>query len=116
MAQHFNSAIAIEYDSVNYDSLKNNVKLYKLQNVKCVKKDSVDLFDPPWGGMGYRSHDKLDMYLGTSNVKDLIMLSIYYYDYVVLKAPVNFNFSGLHHLQFKLLKMTKYHIYVFEKA
>lgn len=129
MAQHFNSVIAIEYDSVNYDSLKNNVKLYKLQNVKCVKKDSVDLlttftnikhkvifFDPPWGGMGYRSHDKLDMYLGTSNVKDLIMLSIYYYDYVVLKAPVNFNFSGLHHLQFKLLKMTKYHIYVFEKA
>jgi predicted RNA methylase len=104
-----NKINSVEIDSLTFEILRNNLKVYgyPINNVYCV--DYLDIylkleqdcvfFDPPWGGPGYKKNNNLDLFLGEKNVVDII---IELFDknrvkYVVLKAPTNFNETKLLH-------------------
>ncbi len=98
-AKHFKKVEAIEIDPKTCDALKNNVKLYNRDNVKIILGDYTELkdkvksdvyfFDPPWGGIYYRMHNNLDMFLSGINIIDILPENF------VMKAPINYNIEGL---------------------
>ncbi len=98
-AKHFKNVISIEIDPKTNEALKNNVKLYGRDNVKIILGDYTELknklkgdvyfFDPPWGGIFYRMHNNLDMYLSDINIIDLLPENF------IMKAPINYNIEGL---------------------
>lgn len=101
---HVNS---VEIDDLTCEILTNNLLVYKLPTdfiyctdylsiYKTLVQDCVFL-DPPWGGPNYKKTKSLDLYLGKVNVIDLCaeLLNEKRATMIVLKAPTNYNLSGL---------------------
>jgi 16S rRNA G966 N2-methylase RsmD len=113
-SESFKYVYSIEYDIVTYQKLKNNIALYKLPNVQTFNADTTKfindkaklkeinfdpntyclLLDPPWSGVFYKTEAELDLYLGTTNILDLIAESNI--KYICIKAPSNYNFKSLY--------------------
>lgn len=114
LSYYFKYIYAIEINETTFKKLKNNIELYKLNNVKCLL-DDVILFmndknklkeinfdintfclflDPPWKGVFYKTEKQIDLELGNINILDFIKnINI---KYVCLKVPFNYNFSKLY--------------------
>jgi hypothetical protein len=99
----FKKVNSVEFNSILFEGLENNCKLYKCNNINfylndCLEivpklKQDVIFFDPPWGGPSYKNHQSLDLFLNNKNIFDIIkewkeqkLARIY-----VLKIPFNFN-------------------------
>jgi hypothetical protein len=99
----FKKVNSVEFNSILFEGLENNCKLYKCNNINfylndCLEivpklKQDVIFFDPPWGGPSYKNHPSLDLFLNNKNIFDIIkewkeqkLARIY-----VLKTPFNFN-------------------------
>ena len=62
-AKNFKQVVAVESDTARYEMLVHNIGIFKLENVKCIQGDSLEIipgyaknvrnlivyFDPPWG-------------------------------------------------------------------
>jgi predicted RNA methylase len=125
-AMNFNYVISVEKNQTNYNALKNNVEVYKLDNVSVLNKNFVEegmdiiksrkpevvYFDPPWGGKDYLNHDKLDLFLDAVNIKDIIKDILDQFNFVqmvVLKVPINFNYNELKG-KLDIHKLKKFHV------
>lgn len=98
---------AVEIDPLTCKVLENNVGVFKLSNVniRCSNylsvmnelKQDVIFFDPPWGGVGYKNSESLDLYLGSTNIVDIVreILSKKLASVIAIKLPNNYNFEGL---------------------
>jgi 16S rRNA G966 N2-methylase RsmD len=103
----FSTVNAVEIDSVTYQTLDNNLMVYKINNAHLYHADYLDMLqrltqdvvfiDPPWGGRDYIRQPSLDLYLGSRNVADISdqLLSEKRASLVVLKVPVNYNLNYL---------------------
>ena len=99
----------IEKDELTAKLLNNNLKAYGLttNNVYCCDylsiydklEQDVIFLDPPWGGPNYKNYPLLDLFLGKINVADLSyqILNNNKASLIVLKVPVNYNFTSLQH-------------------
>jgi hypothetical protein len=89
------------------DFLKNNLNVYNynIENVICgnylkVKDELIQdcvFIDPPWGGKNYANKKILDLYLGKTNVTDIIF-DLFVENktkLIVLKAPLNYNYHSI---------------------
>jgi len=102
---------AIEMNSENWRALHHNVSLYNLKNVHLHKGDSTIMYteypsdilylDPPWGGLGYKQKNIVDLYLGNKRVDEFLQDSVLAKDsawrpqWVILKLPSNYNWDRL---------------------
>ncbi len=114
LAHFFKYVYAVEILENTYNYLKNNVKEYKLNNVKCILDDvtlfmsdnkklkSIDyniekyllFLDPPWTGVFYKNEDNIKLYLSDINVLEFIKnIRV---KYIVLKVPFNYNMKQLY--------------------
>jgi predicted RNA methylase len=104
----FENVNAVEIGPLRAPLLANNIYVAKLQDKvvihcadyleawKVLKQDAI-FMDPPWGGKGYKEKAVLDMFLGATNVIDLIiqMISFRAASVIAMKAPTNYNITGL---------------------
>uniref|UniRef100_A0A6C0BIR1 Trimethylguanosine synthase n=1 Tax=viral metagenome TaxID=1070528 RepID=A0A6C0BIR1_9ZZZZ len=60
-------------------------------------RQDVVFLDPPWGGPDYINNPCLDLYLGTTNIVEVCadLMSQHRASLIVLKVPINYNFSCL---------------------
>ena len=106
-AIHFGFTDSIEIDNDNFDALNNNVKVFKLKNVRLHHGDSTSIFnwktdvlylDPPWGGPDYKDKENLDLFLGKQRI-DIYLKEVLSKDwrptYIFMKLPRNYNFDRL---------------------
>jgi len=75
-SKFFKNVTSIEIDKNRCDMLKNNIKLYNLNNIKIINDDSIKFllvnkenydiyfFDPPWGGPDYKKIKNLRFKIG----------------------------------------------------
>jgi len=113
-SEYFKTVYAIEYNKITFDKLKNNINVYKLNNVSVIHDDIIkymndnkDLInknineyciflDPPWSGYFYKINKVTDLYLNDINILDLLKeMTI---KYIYIKVPHNYNFSKLFNL------------------
>lgn len=142
MAQCFKHVVAMEWDSMNFNMLQHNIQLYNIKNIQALKTDCVDeisnrfhtkqtvdnqsvrkqvvakqtvvFIDPPWGGVDYKSHTRVQLSLGTVDVNDMVLFLVHSVDYVFLKAPMNFHSTvDEPHIHVDRIVFKKYQILVF---
>lgn len=108
-ATKFQKVIGLEWNPDNFKVLKHNLSVYGLQNVEIHNTDSsksfskykadIVIMDPPWGGPDYKEKKNLNLFLGDTNVLDLLTKLAtkkgWKPKFVVAKVPFNFNFAGL---------------------
>jgi hypothetical protein len=106
---NFGKVIPIEIDKSRYECLLHNLKLYNIDNAytegcngSCfdiIPDIKIDIncifFDPPWGGIDYKLHDKLDLKLGDLELDQVIKLFLEKTNLVVAKLPKNYNYDNL---------------------
>jgi predicted RNA methylase len=98
---------SVEIDSKTCEILKNNLNVYNYttENVICgdylkIKDELIQdcvFIDPPWGGKNYTNKKILDLYLGRTEVTDIIF-DLFVENktkLVVLKAPINYNYHSI---------------------
>jgi predicted RNA methylase len=91
---------------------QNNVSVYNGDYTKLYLTAETDIvfMDPPWGGRDYKDKESLDLFLGTTNINDLVVkltggtqeapTPTVFAKLVAIKAPLNYNIKGL---QFALM-------------
>jgi predicted RNA methylase len=122
-ATEFDKVNAVELNADEYNNLKNNISIYDLTNKVTFHNDDyteimndlhqdVIYLDPPWGGVDYKKHDVLDLYLSNINVADIVLELIQNKraDLIVLKVPNNYNIAKLK----ETLKDTDKVVYTFD--
>jgi hypothetical protein len=87
---------------------KNNVKVYRLNNVRLYNEDCLKLlskidyvqavyFDPPWGGSDYKNHDNLHLTINNESIEKIsIDLILRKYckrppRFIIFKLPKNYD-------------------------
>ena len=107
-SKYFNNIKAIELDKNRFDMLNHNIELLNLDNIETINDNVVNFinnnenigdiifFDPPWGGVEYKSKDKIDLYFTyQDNRIDIFDLCTDLYKkkvkYVIIKVPNNVN-------------------------
>lgn len=107
LSYDFNKVIGIEIDEHRFKLLKNNVNVYKKNNIKLINDDYLNLqkkynnnltfFDPPWSGIYYKIEKSIELYLGNINIKDCLNKKY------IMKAPFNFNYSNMKNIHVEKL-------------
>ena len=102
---NFKKVNSVEIKKDNFDALKNNVKQYKLKNIKVINDDinkrikklkqDVIYLDAPWGGINYKTMNKLKLYLGDKEILDFVLENNKKAKLFVLKVPYNYDFEYL---------------------
>ena len=98
---------SVEIDPVTCNFLKNNLNVYNYttENVICdnylkIKDELIQdcvFIDPPWGGKNYENKKILDLYLGKTEVTEIIfdLFVDNKTKLIVLKAPLNYNYNRI---------------------
>jgi hypothetical protein len=110
--KNFKAVNAVEYNTINYTALVNNIKQYELSNIITIKDDytkvmtklkqDIVFLDPPWTGIDYKKINKLDLFLSKKPIYTIINKLKKHARMIVLKVPFNFNYNKF----FKNLKYT----------
>lgn len=107
---NFKSVESIEIKKENFEALKNNVSVYKLNNINLHLGDATKVYnwktdvlyiDPPWGGPNYKDVKELDLFISNARIDvwlEEILLRKNRPSYIVLKLPTNFNFRRFNFL------------------
>jgi 16S rRNA G966 N2-methylase RsmD len=120
-SKFFKNVTSIEINKNRFEMLKNNILLYKLNNIKLVNTNCIEyiqnnkdyniyFFDPPWGGRDYKNHDKLTLKLDNYELNYIINLLID--KMIVFKLPYNYNLSEFSKYNYKLYKIKNYFIII----
>ena len=109
-AKYFKYVNAIEIDTMRYNYLDKNVRLYEYDNVNCYNDNSLALlvknddivqdiifFDPPWGGNNYKLFKKLKLKFESFNIENIcrILFQRNRNKMIVMKLPNNYDFDYL---------------------
>ncbi len=100
---------AIELDEVNYTALKINVRSallfmdiddkVSMLNMSCMKykysPTNTIFIDPPWGGVDYKSADKIELYLDGGKFSNVFNKLAEKVQLIIAKLPYNYNVSLL---------------------
>ena len=107
LSYDFKNVIGIEIDENRFKLLKNNVNMYKKNNIKLINDDYLNLskkyenyltfFDPPWSGIYYKLEKSIELYLGNTNIKDCLNKKY------IMKAPFNFNYHNMKNIHVEKL-------------
>ena len=75
--------------------ISNGDYLNVLHENKDIQKDII-FFDPPWGGLDYKKHNKLMPEINNDTITDIVhkMCEDIHFKFVVLKLPVNFDLDS----------------------
>lgn len=104
IAEMFKSVNAIEYININYEALKNNIKVLNSKNnmkayngdtnivIKDLEQDLIYI-DAPWGGRNYKEFEKLKLYLGDIEILDFYLNNRHKSKYFIFKVPYNYDFD-----------------------
>lgn len=110
-ARYFKYVNAIEIDTLRYNYLNKNIKIYGFDNVNCYNDDSLNLlikkddisqdiifFDPPWGGKYYKQYTNLRLTFGEETIENVckILLQEPHNKMIVMKLPNNYDFDYLY--------------------
>jgi 16S rRNA G966 N2-methylase RsmD len=115
LAHYFNKIISIEIEKERFGYLVNNVHIYKLKNVECLNidynhynrnKNDLVFFDPPWGGIFYKSVKQLELFLGNTNIKKYLIKN------TIIKVPYNYNLKNIKH-KFIIEKLKGFMLLIF---
>jgi hypothetical protein len=117
--KHVNS---IELDKINYDVLKNNINVYKLNNVSIYNGDSIKIIpqltqdviyiDAPWGGQNYKDNDRMELYLGDMQLGDVYNKFKTSAKLFIFKIPKNYDFTNF----IQITHVEKYYIYAYRSG
>ena len=83
----FKKVIAIEICQIRHEYLVNNINIYEHDNVECLNmsfceyyKDNITIenpdvifMDPPWGGIGYKNLNNLQLSLDDIHIEDIVI-------------------------------------------
>ena len=118
---NFEKVNSIELDPINYSVLENNIKTYNLININLYLGDSIQIIanlkqdviyiDAPWGGVNYKKHKSLKLYLDKYELADIYNKFKSKTKLFVYKIPTNYDFT--HFIQNTLLD--KYYIHSFRQ-
>ena len=109
----FSSVHGVEIDNERFKLLENNISCYNYNNVKLSNGNCIDFFsnkydvfffDPPWGGPKYKAKDSINLYLGKSNLNDIVKM-MPKNKCVVFKVPYNFNLNLLKDYELTIKKI-----------
>ena len=116
----FKNVYGIEINDTRFNFLKNNLKIYELNNANLINdnmlnvidklKQDVIFVDPPWGGKDYIKHKSLDLFIDNKEIS-LIMknaLDKGFCKLAVLKLPFNYNLNNIEMFDSKKYNFTKY--------
>jgi predicted RNA methylase len=105
-ATFFKSVISVENDLKTFEMLHNNVTVCNYTNVTFINKNYIDVMydlkqdvvfiDPPWGGRNYKSYDSILLKLSEIDIEEICYNLIIRNNIVVLKLPLNYNFSKIY--------------------
>jgi len=121
-AKYFNKVCAIEINTSRFEILKNNINIFKLDNVKLINDDSsnylddnydVYFFDPPWGGPDYKNKSNLRFMLGNYTLKDIINKIKSYNDKpIIFKLSNNYDLTEFSNYNYNIIKIKNYIIII----
>jgi hypothetical protein len=106
-AMDFKYVNSVEIARAQFNILKNNVEVYKFENVKLIHSDylrvmnmltqDVIFIDAPWGGPEYKLAKNVDLYLSRRNLVNIVseIIQDHLCRLCVLKVPNNYNFSRM---------------------
>ena len=112
-AQNFGAVNSVEIDPKTFDLLKNNVELFPnsdrvifynddyLKLIPDLKQDLV-FVDPPWGGIDYKSKDKISLKLGDKTMAEITDSLRGRAQCVIFKLPKNFDMSQFDEKKYKI--------------
>jgi 16S rRNA G966 N2-methylase RsmD len=107
-AKYFKYVNAIEINTIRYNYLNKNIKLYDFNNVNCYNDDSLCLlinkddivqdiifFDPPWGGKDYKLFTNLRLKFGNFSIENVckVLFQRERNKMIVIKLPNNYDFD-----------------------
>jgi 16S rRNA G966 N2-methylase RsmD len=114
--KHINS---IELDKVNFEVLKNNVKIYNLNNVKIYNGNTIKIIpeltqdviyiDAPWGGQNYKNNQKMELYLDNLQLGEVYNKFKKNTKLFVFKIPKNYDFTNF----IQITQVEKYYIHAY---
>jgi 16S rRNA G966 N2-methylase RsmD len=124
-SKFFNYVIGIESDTIRFNLLRNNIKLYNLNNVHLINNDCIKLlntinnininincyfFDPPWGGPKYKYFKKIKLKIGTYTLNKLISIIKIKYKTspIIFKLPYNYNLDEFSKFNYKIYYIKNY--------
>jgi 16S rRNA G966 N2-methylase RsmD len=120
-AKYFDKVCAIEVDKTRFEILKNNIDIFKLNNVNLINDNSnnhlnndydVYFFDPPWGGQDYKNKVNLRFKLGDYTLHDLI--NKINNKPIIFKLPNNYDLSEFSNYNYNINKINNYIIIIFK--
>jgi 16S rRNA G966 N2-methylase RsmD len=105
----FRIVIPIEENTMRYNHLFNNLSVYNIKNAYPILGDSllmipqiqksidVAFIDPPWGGVSYKKHEKLELTFGGHDL-DVAVKMLFdkkkEINLIVLKLPKNYDYDS----------------------
>lgn len=104
---YFSKVNAIEICEKQYKLLEHNANLSPNKNITCYRGNFLDIIgtlkqdimymDPPWGGIGYKEIDKLDIYICNYSLVDIIKNIVFdgFTRYLFIKLPLNIDIEKL---------------------
>ena len=106
--REFHSVNSVEISPLRASLLANNIMVAGTQENTTVHvadytkiwrtlQQNIIFLDPPWGGKNYKKRDKLDLFLGATNVNDLIkdIAEAKAANIIAMKVPINYNLDKL---------------------
>ncbi len=119
LALHFNEINSIELNELEFNVLKNNVNVYKLNNVNLYNDNSLNIIptlkqdvvyiDAPWGGLDYKQHNALQLFLSDKELSQIYNENKKYTKLFIFKVPKNYDFNFF----ITKTKIIKYYIHAF---
>jgi len=102
-SKRFKKVIGIEKSHINFNIVKNNTEIYKLDNVDLHHASFIDLIpeqckdvifiDPPWGGRKYRFRENMMLHLDKVYIYDIVNQIPNTTKLIAIKVPFNFDYT-----------------------
>lgn len=119
LALKFKHVNSIELDKINYEALKNNISVYKLNNIEIYNGDSLEIIpkltqdviyiDAPWGGQNYKDNSRMELSLGDLQLGQVYNKFKTRAKLCVFKIPKNYDFTNF----IQATRVEKYYIHAY---
>lgn len=103
LALKFKNVNSVEIDKLTFDYLRNNINLYKLNNVNVYNdsilskikklKQDVIYIDAPWGGPNYKKFKFIKLYLGSVEISQFYNENKDKAKLFIFKVPKNYDIN-----------------------
>jgi 16S rRNA G966 N2-methylase RsmD len=122
-SNYFKQIVATEINTNRFKLLKNNIRIYKLRNVTIINDSCINyiknrydayFFDPPWGGVDYKTKDKIQFNFNEYTIIELItFIKMLHNKKIFIKLPFNYNLNEFNNYNYKIHKIRNYQLLVF---